>query len=143
MIVESWWAIVAGRELMQGDLLPDCGVPVVPPDFDPRVTADSSQSVDIQVRDLIVITQSCDLVNAKLSVVATCSTYTLADYEKANPDFVRKGVWDEVRKGRIEGLHMLASPATPDDNSQALVADFREIFSLPMAYLSRIADEMG
>ena len=65
------------------------------------------------------------------------------EYEEANPDFARRGRWEEVRKGRIEGLHILASPVAPDENSQALVADFREIFSLPLAYVARIADKSG
>ena len=38
---------------------------------------------------------------------------------------------------------MLASPVAPGDNSQALVADFREIFSLPLDYVARLADEAG
>jgi hypothetical protein len=40
-----------------------------------------------------------------------------------------------VLKGRIEGLHLLASPANPENNREALVVDFREIYSLPFGYL--------
>jgi hypothetical protein len=42
-----------------------------------------------------------------------------------------------VLKGRIAGLHLLASPIDPADNGKALVVDFREIYSLPHDYLAR------
>ena len=143
MTTESWWTIVVGPELMQGDLLPNCGVPVLPADFDPQPASGERPYVDIDIRDLIIVTQSCDLVNSKLSFVAACSVYTLAEYEESNTGFTSRGKWEAVRQGRIEGLHMLASPVAPGDNSQALVADFRQIFSLPLDYVARLADEAG
>jgi hypothetical protein len=60
-----------------------------------------------------------------------------------NPGFAKKGRWNEVLKGRVEGLHLLASPAAPDDSHQALVVDFREIYSLPYAYLAAHATRLG
>ena len=51
--------------------------------------------------------------------------------------------WNEVLKGRIEGLHLLASPTAPEENRQALVVDFREIFSLPHDYLADHAKRLG
>ena len=38
---------------------------------------------------------------------------------------------------------MLASPAVPDDNREALVVDFREIYSLPSDYLTDHAAQLG
>jgi len=121
-------------------LLSNCPVPVVPADFDPYSTAESGHYVDVDTRDLCVVTQSCDLANNKVSFIAACSVYTLVEYEAANPDFTQRGKWEDVRKGRIDGLHMLASPFDPEDNGQAVVADFREIFSLPISYLERVAE---
>ena len=42
-----------------------------------------------------------------------------------------------------DGLHLLASPEEPRNNRQALVVDFRQIFSLPVAYLKRHADQVS
>jgi hypothetical protein len=75
--------------------------------------------------------------------LATCPIFSLAEFETVNPAFARRGRWNEVLKGRIEGLHMLASPAVPDDNRQALVVDFREIYSLPSDYLTDHAAQLG
>jgi hypothetical protein len=38
---------------------------------------------------------------------------------------------------------LLASPTVPDDNRQALVVDFREIYSLPHDYLADHAKRLG
>jgi hypothetical protein len=75
--------------------------------------------------------------------VAGCSTFPLAEFDAVNPAFARKRRWNEVLKGRIEGLRLLASPTAPKENRQALVVDFREIFSLPHDYLADHAKRSG
>ncbi len=86
--------------------------------------------------DLIVVTQSCDLENGKARFVALCPIHSLEAFSRTNPKFGNKGVRDEVRKGRHEGLHMLPSPTNPANNMAALIVDFGEIHSLPFGYLS-------
>lgn len=46
-------------------------------------------------------------------------------------------------RGRIEGLHLLASPINPGNNREALVVDFRQIYSLPYEYILKHATELG
>src|SRR5271157_685294 len=53
--------------------------------------------------DLIIVTQSCDLEQRKVRLVAGCPIFPLAEFEAVNPAFARKGRWNEVLKGRIEG----------------------------------------
>jgi hypothetical protein len=48
-----------------------------------------------------------------------------------------------VRQGRVEGLHLLASQIDPSNNRSCLVADFREIYSLPIEYLKQHAESLG
>jgi len=86
---------------------------------------------------LIIVTQSCDLANNKVEFAALCPIFRLDRFEAENPDFRRKGKWEEVRKGRIEGLHLLASPTAPSDNREALVVDFGLIVSLPVSSQTR------
>lgn len=134
------WQRHQGPDLAQGDLLPACLIPIFPANLD----KDTAQyDVAIGEANLIIVTQSCDLENQKAELVALCPILTLDEIESANPAFQRKGAWEEVRKGRREGLHMLASPEEPDNNRRALVADFRQIYSLPFAYLSRHAESIA
>jgi hypothetical protein len=139
MTVESFWTNISETPLRQGDLLPRCLVPV----FDPNLGAAGTHDVTADEYDLIVVTQSCDLEQGKSRLVAACPIYAVAEFEVVNPAFARKGRWNEVLKGRVEGLHLLASPLNPENNREALVVDFREIYSLPFGYLTELAKQLG
>jgi len=138
-MVESFWVKVAESNLRQGDYLTDCAVPIFP---DPSVTSET-QEVPIDVFDLIVLTQSCDLEQNKVRLVAMCPIFSIQKFEKKNPEFTKKGKWNEVRKGRMEGLHMLGALNNPTNNHETLVVDFREIYSLPLEYLVNHATKLG
>jgi len=67
MTEPDWFSVVEGEELEQGDLLRNCPVPVV---HVPGGFAEGGEvDVDIQIHDLCVLTQSCDLANAKVDTV--------------------------------------------------------------------------
>ena len=136
----DWSRVFDGPQLLplaQGDFLPDCGVPVVPNDFD------AERKVQVGHADLIVITQTCDLANGKAAMVALCRAYTLQKYEELIPAVAKKGRWEEIRQSRREGLHLLGGRDNPDDNRQAILVDFHEIHSLPVGYLRRHAEQLG
>lgn len=128
-----FWIPHQASDLAQGGFLPRCLVPRFAPDFG---TSDQPQTVPVAHADLIIVTQSCDLENARAQFVALCPIHSLEKFESVNPQFRQKGAWEEVRKGRREGLHLLAALEAPEDNRQALVVDFRQIYSLPFAYLA-------
>ena len=137
--MEPFWVEVQAAELRQGDYLPRCLVPIFGAGFAPAGT----HVVSAVEYDLIVITQSCDLEQRRARLVAACPIYALTEFEAVNPAFTKKGRWNEVLKGRVEGLHLLASPSDPAHNRESLVVDFREIYSLPFDYLCQRAIEIG
>lgn len=136
-MVRSYWTRVTSNGLAQGDLLPDCLVPQFGADFAAGGDG-ASETIGVGQQNLIIVTQSCDLENHKVALVALCPVHTLDEFEAVNPDMKKK--WDNVRKGRVEGLHMLGSPSDPNDNRTALVVDFGQIVSLPPAYLEKRAE---
>lgn len=139
MTVEPFWTEIHEAVLRQGDRLPHCLVPV----FGPELAAAGTHEVTADEYDLIVVTQSCDLEQQKVHLVAACPIFPVVEFEAVNPAFGKKGRWNEVLKGRVEGLHLLASPANPSNNREALVVDFREIYSLPFEYLMSRASQLG
>jgi hypothetical protein len=141
MPIESYWENVSGAKLRQGDYIFNCPVPVFAEQF-PERQNEIEIAVDIEFYDLIVVTQSCDLEQNKIRLVAMCPIYSLENYEAINVEFVRKGRWEEVRKGRIEGLYLLSSTTNPENNRECLVVDFREIYSLPFEFLTKHADSL-
>ena len=135
-----FWVTADGPRLAQGDYLPRCLIPTFPEEFG---ETGAEQEVLVGLGDLIVVTQSCDLENQKTGFVALCAIHPLSRFEQVNPAFTKRGMWEDVRKGRREGLHLLASPENPANNRDALVIDFRQIVSLPHAYLCRHAAQLG
>jgi hypothetical protein len=138
---KSYWEKSSSRALWQGDYIFNCPVPVFAEQF-PEHTGEVNIGVDIDFYDLIIVTQSCDLEQNKVRLVAMCPIYSLENYEQINPDFTRKGRWEEVRKGRIENLFLLSSPTKPENNRESLVVDFREIYSLPFEFLTKHAESL-
>jgi hypothetical protein len=137
--MESFWMEVTGATLWQGDYLLDCPVSV----FEERPSDTGQQSFPVTEYDLIVMTQSCDLENGKVKFAALCPIFSLDEFEQANSKFARKGEWENVRKGRVEGLYLLSSLTNPANNRESLVVDFREIYSLPIDFLSKHAEKQG
>ncbi len=138
-MAESFWVQVTESNLRQGDCLIDCAVPIF---RDPKATSET-QDIPVDVFDLIVLTQSCDLEQNKVRLVAMCPIFSVAVFEGKNPEFKKRGRWNEVRKGRIEGLHMLGAQNNPTSNRESFVVDFREIYSLPFEYLFEHATKLG
>ncbi len=141
-MTQPWWIKTAGMQLAQGDMLDGCMMPVF---VEPPVPGEDDEPVDqeVKVARLIVVTQSCDLENGKVEFVALCPVHTLPEFEVTNPKFKTKGRWEDVRKGRQEGLFLLASPANPDCNRDAYVVDFGHIVSVPFYYLANHAESLG
>lgn len=138
-LVESFWKSAADTTLRQGEYLVNCPVPILK---EMPLLHSPTQAVEVKVYDLIIVTQSCDLEQGKAQFVALCPIFPLDVYEAINPELKAKGRWEQVRKGRVEGLHLLSSPTNPENNREALVVDFGEIHSLPFDLLVNHAQKV-
>lgn len=143
--MSDWWETVADDSLAQGDLIPKCVVPIMPGDLNPPENPEevASYRFGAQLFDLVVVTQTCDIVDGAVSLPACCPYFSQAEFEDVNPAFKKGGTWGNVRKGRIEGIHLLASPADPTNPKEALVVEFRQVFSLPVEYLRARAGSLN
>ena len=95
---------------------------------------------------MIVLTHSCDLVPEQgptPELVAVAAIDPLKRFCAANPSYGHANQRNHLRAGRMPSLHLLASIVDPGDNQSALVVDFKEIYSLPYAYLVRHAAKLG
>jgi hypothetical protein len=137
---ESFWTEVTGERLAQGDYLLDCPVPVFPADYG---QTEGNSEVGVRLVDLIVVTQSCDLENKKVSLVAMCPISTIAQLKTVDEKYGKNDRLEEIRKGKWEALHMLSSPESPTNNQDVRIVDFREIHSLPVQFLGAHAIKLG
>lgn len=108
--MNQFWMSMKGSDLAQGDLLDGCLVPSFGPGFG---GPGSTEMLVEEGRRLVVMTQSCDLETKRVRFVALCLIHSLPEYELANPHFRRKGHWEQVRKGRVEGCTYLLRPQAP------------------------------
>jgi len=92
--LSEWWSSVSGVDLEQGDLLQDFPISVVQPveEGEPGYQSSRSVSVEIQVMTGVVITQTCDLVQGKVSDVLVARVvpwhaFAEAQYRAGNTNF--------------------------------------------------------
>ena len=137
---ESFWGQIVGERLAQGDYLSNCPVPVFPVDYGKN---EGNSSVGVRRADLIVVTQSCDLENKKVSFVAMCPICTVTQLRTVDEKYGKADRLEEIRKGKFEALHMLSSTDNPANNWDVRIVDFREIHSLPVEFLEAHATSLG
>lgn len=126
------WEPCSEMLLSQGEYLSECPVVIV---------ADIPESGDeldarVEIRNLLVMTQSCDLAQGKAKSVALCPIYSLDELAKENPTYLNRKNWENVRQGRVEGWHMVPGFSS-FNNQEAFVVDFRQIYSLPIIFLNK------
>ena len=142
----SWYEIVTGDSLLQGDILFAC----------PVVFFSGPWSFPLQATDLgyevmpinaIVMTQSCDLENQKtdLALVAIVSDWqatALAEYRGGNTAVKSRDFRKKLIEGSIPGLSLLHKrEGTP--TLEWSVANFHRLYTLPKAFLQQFAQSSG
>jgi hypothetical protein len=133
-----WYEVVSGEdELMQGDFIKDCPV-VIPP---------SEISDDIKVRiinyDVVIMSQSCDLVQRKLDLVLVCPVWSLNEFEKKSDFFKSKKGKEALRQGNVPGYHLLNKCEIDGFQTDYLVVDFRNVYSVPFDFIVGLAKGRG
>lgn len=142
MSLEKCWDQVQGSDLCQGDYLADCHVPSFSPTF-AEGAVEASEVVAVALRDLVILSQTCDLANGKLTFVALCGATSIDKWQNDQPKAQGKSFWIEVLKNRREGLYLLGSCSDPNDTKSGVIVDLREIYSLPLRYVEKHAFNLG
>lgn len=153
----DWYERVgANTSLTQGDVIMGCPIatwadPVdTPSEPDPIEALKANQCV-VQ-KDVIVMTQACDLANRRVRHVVLCPHYDLVYYRdnvfvpakhKANPGKgIDKGAFksfcSEVTKGFRWNLFLMDPVSLDDCRMEHRIVDFHEVFSIPLVFLEML-----
>jgi hypothetical protein len=135
-----WYGIVQGTDLAQGDLLEGCPIFLPPADLaDPWEEAAFSW----QQRDVVVLTQSCDLVagREKVTEVLLCAAWNRSELTSGHLSTPR-GL-EDARRGNLPGYHLLAECRLPGMARELRVVDFRRVYSLPLTFVRQVAARAG
>jgi hypothetical protein len=135
-----WYASGEWPMVEQGDLLPNCPVLTPPNEFPEELpTAKEGDSLTIPSRivfaDLIVLTQSCDLVNDKIDQVLLCAHFPADEYSK--------GERSSIRKEQRPAVHMIEQCDIQGQEFSQRVIDFRTIYTLPKDFVFSFASKLG
>ena len=133
-----WYEVVEGTGLEQGDLLTAC--PVIVPVVGLAFSSQSNTiSGDILTFDVIVMTQSCDLVNDKVTDVILCPHWELSQAGQADSALAKKDTQQTILKGYRHRYTMLAASHLAELTMGVRIVDFGRIFSLPKAFVRQFA----
>ena len=140
----QWYEIITAAELQQGDLFQNCPVVLTPASLGFQVENQMPQEVVAQVKtyNVIVMSQSCDLVQHKLSWVLVCPCWALSELEAMDPRFKPPKMKEEVRRGHVPAYHMLAACNLEGFEHEIQTVDFRTVFSVPFDFLTRFARQL-
>jgi hypothetical protein len=127
-----WYAIVGpDAGLNQGDFIFSC--PILEPIHD--VDADTV-SANYCEYDVVVMSQTCDLVNQKLDIVLVCPFWTLSEIGALNPWFKPAKNKEKLRKGDQPNYHLLNQCTVEGFELDFIVVDFRTVYGVPFPFLS-------
>jgi hypothetical protein len=135
-----WYGLVAGRDLEQGDILLSCPVFLIPP---AALQDPDKHPVTVQRQNVIVMTQSCDLAmraDGKCAVedVILSPVYTRAELS-GHKVYGKSQGWEEARKGRHAGYHVLNLCNIPSHELDCLLVDLRRVFTLSVELVRDLA----
>ena len=140
----QWFEVANGRGLEQGDIILRCPV-YMPLVADPLVE-DLTIDVDRRELDLIVMTQSCDLVEGreKVKEIVLCSVQTL-EIAKATPGHVLSN--KNNLKPLIECKLGVFQPLKPCDLPGIVrpfsIVEFATMYALPRDHVRIVASKRG
>lgn len=140
-----WYDIVIGDNIQQGDILESCPVLILSSklSFDSPGTPSQLYDVPFEARDVIVMSQTCDMVKGreKISEVLLCAIWKKSDF-KSGLMSTNKG-WEEARKGQRPGFHVLNKCDLEGFKRDFCIVDFRRVHSLPLDLTRELAAKLG
>jgi hypothetical protein len=136
-IAYPWFGLASGDDLQQGDILEACPVFAPPADLEPSEPLDAYFTWED--RDVILLTQTCDLVvgREKVKEVLLCPVWKRSELTEgflATP----KGM-EEARRGNVQGFHVLSACALSGFEREVRVIDFHRVYSLPLGFVRKHA----
>lgn len=133
-----WYEIVGNSEpVLQGDFLLSCPVFVPAPGV--ALKENETLPFEITEYDVIVMSQSCDLIQKKIDLVLVCPIWLLSEFEKNNDFFKKKEGKEALRQGNVPGYHLLNKCEIDGLIRDYMVVDFRHSYSLPFTFINDIS----
>ena len=138
-----WYETVEGEVLCQGDLLVDFEL-LVPQ----ALTSIDTDPIDGQskVFDLVIMTQTCDIVQGKVESLLLCPRWDLwsfVDEAKKLGENWGKDIREDLRRGNLPGYHLLDDASQDGIAVRLGIVDFHEVYAAPTKLVKEFARSAG
>lgn len=131
-----WYGVVEGDELQQGDIFESC------PTFLPPETLKNGEHPTVRwgERDLILISQSCDLAKGRAGITQAtlCEVWRRSEFQTG--PLAKAETLEQIRKGQIPRYHLLAPSSASGFERELRIIDLQQVHSLPIDFLRTRAE---
>lgn len=136
-----WYDVVHGPSLEQGDVFRKFPVFIPPVITTPELYEEGAEGeVDIELTDVMILTQSCDLDRDKMGNVLLAPIYSLSDFVAKVPKATRRSLYGELKAGRKYSAHILDRCNIPDHESDFTVVNFAMATTVAITTLEAFAN---
>lgn len=141
-----WYTIINKDDssIEQGDFIDDC--PIYIPNTTKIETGENKVDIIVKEYNVIVISQSCDLVQGKIDIIQVCPYIALDDIDhikKATNTKDKAKRCDTIRQGIVPHLHLLKKHPENANPLEFIVVDFRYIFGVEYKFISEYIKGKG
>jgi hypothetical protein len=126
-----WYEVTEDPQLAQGDFILECPVLIPPRNFRHGQQAD----VEFATYNVVVMSQTCDIVLRKIDLVLVCPTWSLTELKAQLPDLAPIRKLEHIRRGDLPGFHMLAACEIESFECECRVVTFRDVYSVHLDFL--------
>lgn len=136
-MADSWYEIVSNSDkLCQGDIIHDLKIPI-PPAISESLSDEIK--IDIEVNDVIILSQTCDLVNSKLKNVLVAGILPPEEFEKHSSGLKSDITKETIRRGYHHAWFLLDACDDERMKFQFRIVDFKRLFLVSRQYLAAVA----
>jgi len=136
-----WYCTVAAdASCLQGDILRSC--PVVVPTVATQFDAEAA-SAEVLEYDVVILSQSCDLVQRKVDLVLVCPVWELGAMSERSHYLRSTEGRETLRRGNLPGYHLLNACDIEGFEFPHLVVDFHNVYGVPFDLLVTHARDSG
>ncbi len=129
----DWYDVVeSNAPILQGDFVDECPIAV------PRAPLKKGRvPFEATEYNIVVMSQSCDLVQKKLELVLVCPVFPLEEICEKDKRFKDDKIREALRQGNLPGNHLLNKCEIEGFGKGYSLVDFRLVYSVEYEFLCK------
>jgi hypothetical protein len=139
MLDYPWYEVINSNDaFLQGDFVDSC--PIVIP---PKKIEAKSIKVEVNEYNVIILSQSCDLVYKKVKLVQVCPVCQFKEAEQRFKFLKDRHIKNNLREGKVPAYHLLNKCEIKSFERDFIIVDFRSVYGVPFDFLSETLKTRG